>query len=256
MNKAISAVLADDEQVLRLHLRRLLTRLWPELVICGEAENGIEAARLIEEHIPDIAFLDIRMPGQSGLEVAARVPEQCQVVFITAYDEYAIAAFEKEALDYLLKPVTEDRLGVTIARLQKKFQSGPDDPGQLERVTAKILRLLAEERNKEPLQWLRVEEKDHLKLLPVADVLYFQASDKYTLAMTGKEEYLLWKTIRQLAAELDTRRFWQIHRKTIVNADRIAKVGRSLTGRFVVHLKDQPTTLTVSRSFRHLFARM
>ncbi|MFC1524016.1 LytR/AlgR family response regulator transcription factor [Thermodesulfobacteriota bacterium] len=252
----IKAIIADDEQTLRASLLNRLQKLWPELYICGEAANGLEALELIRKEHPDIAFLDIRMPGLSGLEVAKQCPESCRVVFITAYDQYAVEAFENSALDYLLKPVKDVRLKKMISRLQKQC-SAPNGPKpDLTGTVEKLLQSLESNKAREYLQWIRAQTGETLKLIPVTEVCYFQASDKYTVVMTPTAEYLIRVSIKQLAEELDPNGFWRIHRKTIVNLNDISRVGRSITGRYEIHLTRRPETLIVSRSYSHLFKQM
>ena len=250
-----SAVIADDETPLRHWLRRRLAAIWPELAIIGEAENGIAALELIRTHRPDIAFLDIRMPGLSGLEVAAEAAGTCRIVFVSAYDEYALEAFEQAAVDYLLKPITPERLAKTVNRLRHSVTptaSLADMAGLLERLSARIE--TAESR--ETLRWIRVSKGEAVRLIPVEDVDYFQSRDKYTAVITRAHEFLIRKPVWELVRELDSQRFWQVHRSTIVNVNRIEQVSRSLTGRLVLRLKDRSDTLTVSRTYRHLFKQM
>ncbi len=250
------AIIADDEEHLRIHLKSKLVELWPELRICGEAKNGIEALDLIEALQPAIAFLDIKMPGLSGLEVARKIRITCRVVFITAFDQYAIEAFENEAVDYLLKPVTDERLEKTIKRLKKQISAishpPPDFSGTMDR-------LLAALKDKQPsgyLKWIKVRHGDELRLISIDEVSYFKAEDKYTVVKTLEGESLIKKSIRQLTEELDQGQFWRIHRGTIINVSRIGKVSRSFAGRLIITLKDLPETLTVSRSYAHLFKQM
>jgi DNA-binding LytR/AlgR family response regulator len=249
----IRAVIADDEAPLRQSLRRRLAEVWPELIICGEAQNGEEALALIEQERPQVAFLDIRMPGLTGLEVAGRIGGSCRVVFVTAYDDYAVEAFDKEAMDYLLKPVTRERLEKTVQRLQKELQTGAGLPAETLR---RLLNRLSPEGENRRLQYLRVQQGDGVRLIPVDDVIYFQAQDKYTTVITREGESLIRKSIRDLAAELDPDQFWQIHRGILVNVRCIARVGRSLTGKGVLKLKDRDETLPVSPRYLHLFRQM
>lgn len=246
------AVIADDEAPLRHYLRARLAEVWPELVICGEAENGKEALDLIEQHSPRIAFLDIRMPGLNGMKVAEKIKDTCRVVFVTAYDEYAVDAFEKEAVDYLLKPVTNERLQRTVKRLKEKER---EDTG----ISAETLhRLMVRLSGEKPgyLQYVRVQHGDGVRLIPADEVIYFKAQDKYTLVITRDAESLIRKSIRDLAVELDPERFWQIHRGTIVNVRFITQVSRSLTGKGAVKLKDRSEILPVSNRYMHLFRQM
>ena len=250
------AIIADDEKQLRIHLKSLLSDLWPDLIICDEAENGEEALELIEKHRPDIAFLDIKMPGLSGMEVSKRVAGLCWVVFITAYDKYAVEAFENEAIDYLLKPITHKRLEKAITRLQKQIAASIKPPSDMSGIIEQAIARLYKKEKPAYLKWLRAQHGDGIRLIPVDDVCYFKASDKYTLVVTKEGELLIKKAIKELADELDPNQFWRIHRGTIVNAHYITKVSRSLTGRGVVKLKDRPELLTISRSYVHIFKQM
>ena len=253
----IKAIIADDEEPLRTYLRSLLSDVWPDLIICGEARNGREALELVEKHKPHIAFLDIKMPGLSGMEVAKRIGEACRVVFVTAYDRYAVEAFENEAIDYLLKPVTRERLERAVKRLQKQIDASHKQPlSDMTEITERILAELKEREAREYLQWIKVQRLDGILLVPVEEICYFKASDKYTMVMTEEGESLIKKTIKELSEDLDPSQFWRIHRGTIVNLSRIAKVSRSLTGRGAMRLKDRPEILIVSRSYMHLFRQM
>ncbi len=253
----IKAIIADDEEPLRTYLRSLLSDVWPDLIICGEARNGREALELVEKHKPHIAFLDIKMPGLSGMEVAKRIGEACRVVFVTAYDRYAVEAFENEAIDYLLKPVTRERLERAVKRLQKQIDASHKQPlSDMTEITERILAELKEREAREYLQWIKVQRFDGILLVPVEEICYFKASDKYTMVMTEEGESLIKKTIKELSEDLDPSHFWRIHRGTIVNLSRIAKVSRSLTGRGAMRLKERPEILTVSRSYMHLFRQM
>jgi DNA-binding LytR/AlgR family response regulator len=250
------AIIADDEAPLRAYLRSKLSDLWPELTISGEAANGLEALALIEKLRPAIAFLDIKMPGLSGMEVAGKISGRCRVVFITAYDEYAIEAFEKEAIDYILKPVTSERLSKTVKRIRKHLASAAEPPGNF---TAAMERLTAAINNKKTsgcLKWIKVRQGEEVRLISMEEICYFKAEDKYTLVRTLENEYLIKKSIQQLDAELEPDQFWRIHRGSIINVNRIAGVHRSFAGRLIVKLKDLPETLTVSRSYAHLFKQM
>jgi DNA-binding LytR/AlgR family response regulator len=240
----IRAIIADDEEQLRSYLKSRLLEVWPDLVICGEARNGQEALELMEKYRPDIAFLDIRMPGLSGMEVAREIAGSCRVVFITAYDQYAVEAFENEAVDYLLKPVTRERLERTVKRLKEQTAASTKPPLNFSEIVERLV------------QWIQVQQGDSIRLIPVDEVFYFKASDKYTMVISKEGESLIRKPIKELADELDPNEFWRIHRGTIVNAACISKVSRSLTGRSIIRLKDLPETLTVSRSYAHLFKQM
>ena len=249
----ITAIIADDEAPLRQSLRKMLLEMWPELIILGEAQNGREALDLMERHHPHVAFLDIRMPGLTGMEVADRISDRCRVVFVTAYDAYAIEAFEKEAADYLLKPVSRDRLERTVMRLKEGLKTGEPFPVQAFR---RLMAQIAIDERYRSLRYLRVQHGDSVRLIPVDEVIYFRAQDKYTQVITGEGESLIRKTIKELSTELEPAQFWQIHRGTIVNVRHIDRVSRSLTGKGVVRLKGRRETLQVSNRYLHLFRQM
>lgn len=252
----IRAIIADDEDQLRLYLRSQLAEVWPDLIICGEAMNGQEALALIEQYRPEIAFLDIRMPGLSGMEVAKKIAGACWIVFVTAYDQYAVDAFEHEALDYLLKPVTAERLEKTVKRLKDQITSSTRPPRGISEMVQQLMTDLSQRQAQQFLQFVRVQHGDGIRLIPVEEVYYFKASDKYTIVITKDGESIIRKPVKELANELDPQAFWRIHRGTIVNVHCIAQVSRSLTGRGVVRLKGRPESLTVSRIYAHLFKQM
>jgi DNA-binding LytR/AlgR family response regulator len=257
--KAVKAIIADDEAPLRQFLRARLSEAWPELIICGEAKNGQEALELIERDRPEIAFLDIKMPGLSGMDVAAKISRACRVVFVTAYAQHAVEAFEKEAVDYLLKPVSPERLAQTVSRLKKEMALDPKS-GNIPGISAERLeRIIAGFSKREIPQhigYIRVQQGDSIRLIPVGEVIYFKAGDKYTAVITREGESLIRKPIRELVEELDPEQFYQIHRSTIVNVRFVSRVSRSLTGRGVLRLKDHPESLTVSKRYMHLFKQM
>jgi len=251
------AIIADDEKELRTYLKRMLAETWPQLEICGEAINGKEAMKLIDDFAPHIAFLDIKMPGLSGLDVAKKIAGVCHIVFVTAFDQYAVEAFEREAVDYLVKPVTKERLLQTIHRLKKHLQSSPEpSEGLTQMITHVLAGLQDNPRTDRYLRWIKTQHKDCVRLISVEEIDYFQSGDKYTLVMTAEGEALIKKSIKELSRELDPQQFWQIHRGTIVNVSRIENVVRSFTGRGVLKLKNRPDTLTVSRQYLHLFRQM
>jgi len=250
------AIIADDEKELRTYLKSILSEIWPELMICGEAKNGKEALELAESKRPQIAFLDIRMPGLSGMEVAKRIAGLCRIVFVTAFDQYAVEAFEREAVDYLLKPVSKERLIQTVQRLKSQLDSSTEPPAKLVEVIEQVLSKLPGRAASDFLRWIKTQEKNSIRLIPVEEADYLKAEDKYTLVITKEGESLIKKSIKELAQELDPGQFWQIHRGTIVNVSKIDKVSRSLTGRGMLKLKGRPELLTVSRSYLHLFKQM
>jgi DNA-binding LytR/AlgR family response regulator len=243
-----TAILADDEPLLRAQLRSVLAETWPALEIVAEAGNGAEAVHAAREHQPSFVFLDIEMPVMSGLDAARAIGEACHVVFVTAYDRYAVEAFERGAVDYVLKPATAERLAQTVKRLQARATS-PAQP--MEAMLAELARRLppATER----LEWLQASLGSTLKLIHVDDVLYFQSDTKYTRVVTKDSEALVKKTLRELSAELDARHFWQVHRGTIVNVRAIESVSSDGLGRRDITLRGRPEKLEVSRTFAHLF---
>lgn len=214
-----TALIAEDEPLLRAQLRTRLAEAWPDLRIVAEAANGEEAQRQYDRHAPDVVFLDIRMPVRSGLDVARSIAGRCHVVFVTAYDEYAVAAFEEGAVDYVLKPVTPERVAKLVARLKTRLAQAPLD-------IAALVARLAERDTGGPLRWIRASLGAAMKLIPTEDVLYFQAEDKYTKVVTADGEALIKKPIKELYEALDPDTFWQIHRGTIVNLRAIARVER------------------------------
>ena len=245
-----SALIAEDEPMLREQLKRRLAEAWPELAIASEAATGPEAVAMFDAHPVDVAFLDIRMPVMTGLEVARAIGDRAHVVFVTAYDEYAIAAFEEGAVDYLLKPVSPERIQKVVARLKARLAAPPLDLGAL------IAKLAAREPGGAHLRWIRASLGATMRMVPVEDVIYFQSEDKYTKVVTAETEALIRKTIKELYDELDPDAFWQIHRSTIVSLRAIAKVERDWRDQPVITLKGRPEQLTVSRTFAHRFKTM
>ena len=246
-----TALIADDEPLLREHLREKLAALWPELVIVGEAANGNEAAELIARLKPDIAFLDIKMPGQTGIEVAQGIETDTRVVFVTAFDQYAVDAFDSEAVDYVLKPVTDARLTQTVARLRKSLSEPAPDIAQL-------LTLLTRSRDREgdTLRWIRANRGETTFQIAVDEVMFFQSDDKYTVVQTANGEHLISKPLAELVRTLDPAHFWQIHRSTVVNVRFIASTRRDGESRMTLSLKNHAKPLVVSRAYQHLFKHM
>ena len=243
-----TALIAEDEPMLRAQLRSRLADAWPELAIVAEAENGEQALALFDAHAPDVVFLDIRMPVLTGVDVARQLAGRAHVVFVTAYDEYAVAAFEEGAVDYLLKPVSAERIAKVVARLKDRLAATPMDLSTL------LAKLAA--RDGGALKWVRASLGSAMKMIAVDDVLYFQAEDKYTKVVTTDGEALIKKPIKELYEELDHDAFWQIHRATIVSLRAIARVERDWRDQPLIHLKNRPETLTVSRTFAHRFKAM
>jgi DNA-binding LytR/AlgR family response regulator len=247
----LKAVIAEDEAVLRRELKETLATVWPELVVCAEAEDGIQAMHAISEHAPDVLFLDIQMPGMDGLEVAQQASGKCHVVFVTAYDKYAVAAFERGAVDYVMKPFSAARLATTVARLKAKVASAPASlDGILSALAARL------ENEKEYLRWITASQGQNLRLITVDEICYFQADNKYTLVVTADTQTLIRRPIKELVDEVDPKMFWQIHRSTLVNVSAIAGVNRDFKGHLHVRLKQRKETLPVSESYVHLFKQM
>ena len=247
-----TAIVAEDEQILRTQLETKLTKLWPELEIIASVEDGAAALEALEDRVPDFMFLDIQMPEMTGVEVARHVAGRCHVVFVTAYDQYAIQAFETGAVDYLLKPATDERLAVTIERLKAKLATPPMDLNAvLTRITEQI-----EGKKRERLQWIKASVGQNLRLIPVTEVLFFQSDEKYTRVVTAETEALIKTPIRELMEGLDPEVFWQIHRSTLVNAAAIASVTRDFRGQAHVKVKGKDESLIVSRIYSHLFKQM
>jgi len=260
----VRAVIADDERLMREQLRTRLGEVWPELEIVAEARNGREAVDAVAEHRPDLVFLDIRMPGMTGVEAAREIGDACHVVFITAYSEYAVEAFEQGAVDYVLKPADGDRLALTVTRLKKRLGAKPADLGALlEKLSARLdlppsvpSAVSTSSSQSNFLQWIQASMGQQIRMIPVADVLFFTSDEKYTRVQTETYEALIRKPIKELVEELDPEQFWQIHRSTIVNVKAIAGVSRDLRGRQLVQLKNYSQKLEVSRNYTHLFKQM
>jgi DNA-binding LytR/AlgR family response regulator len=252
-----TCIVAEDESLLRDSLVAELKRAWPALQVVAACEDGASAVEALAEHQPDIAFLDIRMPGLTGLEVAAVAAEaspHTRIVFVTAYDQYAIDAFERGAIDYLLKPVKAERLDATVARLQARDQQ--PDAAALAALLGKLGALPAQAGAPEPLTWLTASAGRETRLILIDDVAYFQADQKYTTVVTADGEALLRTSLRELLPRLDPNTFKQIHRSTIVNLKAIAGIVRDDSGRGTVRLRQRSETLTVSQPFMALFKHM
>jgi DNA-binding LytR/AlgR family response regulator len=254
----LTALIADDEPLLRQRLASHLSRAWPELRIAAEARNGREAVELFETHAPQVVFLDVHMPGLSGIDAARSMVGRAQIVFVTAYEQYAVQAFEQGAIDYLVKPFDEARLAQTVARLQERLR--PALPTDAAPMQALLERLSAEWRGRGPerrhLQWIKASVGSTVRLIPVEQVHFMRSDEKYTLVVWDGGEALIRKTIRELADELDPERYAQIHRSVIVNLKRVTHVTRGLNETADVHLEGRTDTLPVSRSFLHLFRQM
>lgn len=242
------AVIADDEPLLRAGLRDALATAWPELSIVAEASNGADAVHAVREHRPRVAFLDIEMPVMNGLEAARELRGAAHVVFVTAYDRYAIEAFERGAVDYILKPATAERLGETTERLRARLA---ETPRSLDALIGELSRRIAAP--PPPLQWIQASLGSTIRLINVDDVLYFQSDMKYTRVVTADVQALVKTPVRELASQLDARHFWQVHRGTLVNIRAIESVSVDDTGRREISLRGVPGRLEVSRAFSHLF---
>jgi DNA-binding LytR/AlgR family response regulator len=252
-----SAILADDEDLPRAELRRMLAVAWPALQIVAECEHGPAAIEVIEEHAPDVAFLDIRMPGRSGLDVARAASGRCHVVFTTAYDSHAIEAFDAGAVDYLLKPVAADRLAQTVVRLQERLRASsaaPDLDHLVDRLSARLQPggVPAAPR----LRWISASVGDTIKMFGIDEVLFFQSDEKYTRVVTASDEAHVRKPLKEIADGLDPDAFWQVHRGVIVRAAAIQRVQRDDLGRFVLHVKGRAETLAVSQAYGWRFKPM
>ena len=275
------ALIADDERLMREQLRARLQEVWPELDIVAEARNGLEAVQLTEQHHPEIVFLDIRMPGLTGVDAARQIAQLpthdespqgdgwpgCEIVFITAYDQYAVEAFEQGVVDYVLKPAERERLQLTVARVKQRMAARTDSAAQAELSPLpahtpdmqQLLQKLAGKLNPQApprLQWIQASVGQAIQMIPVEDVLFFISDEKYTRVQTAGVEALIRKPIKELLDELDMTQFWQIHRSTLVNTRAIAGVTRDLRGRQLVSVKGHPAKLEVSRSFTGLFKGM
>ena len=270
------AVIADDERLMREQLRARLAEVWPELQIVGEARNGAEAVELTREHRPDLVFLDIRMPGMTDIEAARAIGQLqdddddavegdgaawggCEIVFITAYDQYAIEAFEQGVVDYVLKPAERDRLRLTVERVKKRIASRasgePADASGLQQLLQRLVTRMNPGATPK-LKWIQAAVGTSIQMIPVDEVLFFVSDEKYMRVQTATVEALIRKPIKELLEELDAETFWQIHRRAIVNARMIAGVSRDLRGRQLVAVRGHPEKLAVRRSYAGLFKGM
>ena len=273
------AVLADDERLMREQLRARLAEVWPELQIVAEAKNGLEAVQLVAEHRPDIVFLDIRMPGLSGVEAARQIAQLPpregtattdesddadllpEIVFITAYDQYAVEAFEQGVADYVLKPAERERLQITVERIRQRLEArrtGSEAPAgpHLQQLVHQLAARLNPGHAPQYLQWIQATVGQAIQMVAVSDVLFFISDEKYTRVQTASVEALIRKPIKELVDEIDPQQFWQIHRSTLVNVKAIAGVTRDFRGRQIVTVKGHPEKLEVSRSYTGLFKGM
>lgn len=251
-----SALIADDEPLLRERLAQHLARAWPELQIVAQARNGREALELFDQWQPRIVFLDVHMPGLNGIDAARGIGGRAEIVFVTAYEQYAVQAFEQGAIDYLVKPFDETRLAATVRRLRTRLGGAASPSAALEPVLEQLAQALRAQPQTPRLQWIRASVGQSLRLIPVADVVYLKSDEKYTLVVWTGGEALIRKTIRELADELDPERFVQVHRSVIVNLHHVTQVQRSANETADVHLRGRPEVLPVSRSYLHLFRQM
>ncbi|WP_313703710.1 LytTR family DNA-binding domain-containing protein [Massilia sp.] len=253
---APTALIADDEAPMREQLRARLQEAWPGLQIVAEAANGVEAVELAARFKPQIAFLDIRMPGMGGIEAARQLYNRCHIVFATAYDQYAVDAFEHGAIDYLLKPVTAERLATTCERLRRRLPQAPQDIGSQLAQLSSLLQQQGAGPKRSYLRWIQAQVGGSLRMISTREILFFQSDEKYTRVQTATAELLIRKTLKELADELDPDEFWRIHRSTLVRVDAIAEVSRDMRGRQMLRVRNYPHELEVSRNHAHLFQQM
>ncbi|MBV8659083.1 MAG: response regulator transcription factor [Burkholderiales bacterium] len=256
-----TVLIADDEVVLAQYLKQQVEALWPECRVVGLAHNGVDALRLIDEESPAVAFLDIRMPGMSGLDVAARLQGEAhapKIVFVTAYDQHAVDAFEREAVDYLLKPPSAERLTRCIDKLKRQLSTPAPTPSSAtpDDLLSRLQAVLSATPTSTRLEWIRAAHGNDTRLISVDEVVYFEANDKYVSVFTQDGESLIRTPLKELLDSLDPARFWQIHRGTIVAVRQIASTTRDFRGRTLVRLKHRPEELVVSRAYLHLFRQM
>lgn len=267
---AVRAVLADDERLMREQLRARLTEVWPELQVVAEARNGQEAVDMVAEHHPEVVFLDIRMPGLTGVEAARRIAQMeldedsgemlPEIVFITAYDQYAVEAFEQGVVDYVLKPADRERLALTAQRLRERLarRGTPEEIGSapMQQLLHQLAKRMDPAGTPGYLKWIQASVGNAIQMIPVEEVLFFISDEKYTRVQTIQTEALIRKPIKELIDELDPQLFWQIHRSTVVNVKAIADITRDYRGRQIVTVKGHPQKLEVSRSYTGLFKGM
>lgn len=260
----LRAIVAEDEPILSYALVQALQRLWPELQICSVVDNGVAAVREALSQRPDIVFFDIKMPGKTGLEAAEELAEDWPdevpfplIVFVTAYDQFALQAFEHAAVDYVLKPINDARLSKTIERLKLRLASAQERGDELEAVIGKLRSLApAASVGSEKLTLIRAAVGNQIRLIPIEEVVYFEATDKYVNVITADSQSLIRTSLKELLPQLDHTQFWQIHRGTIVNSRKIQMAIRDELGKLTIKLRDRDETLQVSRVFAHLFKQM
>jgi len=257
---SLRALIADDEPLLRETLKAELARAWPALEVVAMARNGREAIRLFDEHQPEVCFFDVQMPGIDGIAAARHIGRRAQIVFVTAFDQYAIEAFAQGVVDYLVKPVEPVRLAETVRRLRERLAS-PSAPPDLEALLEKLSAARAAPPRPEPLRWIRAQIGSTLRLIPVEDIDYLRADQKYTRVAWRDEggqaaEALLRVPLRELLEQLDLRQFAQVHRSAVVNLRAIHHVERGDNETATIHLRQRRETLPVSRAYAHLFRQM
>jgi DNA-binding LytR/AlgR family response regulator len=245
------AILVEDEVTLREQVEELLADIWPELEIVASVGDGVKALAALEQHRPELMFLDVEMPEMSGIEVARQASGKCHVAFVTAYSSYATQAFDAGAIDYVLKPVNRERLAIACKRIQERLAS---TPGDLEQVLAILAARVA--KAKPYLRWITASRGTNIRMITIEEVCYFQADTKYTLVALADGESLIHVAIRDLLEQLDPQMFWQIHRSTIVNVQEIETIGRDATGHVIVRMKRRQETLRVSQQFAYRFRQM
>jgi DNA-binding LytR/AlgR family response regulator len=257
------ALVAEDEPILALALKQALQRLWPELKIAATVDNGAAAIEQALALHPDVLFLDIKMPGKTGLEAAQALAEDWPdgtpfplVVFVTAYDDFALQAFEQAAADYVLKPVNDTRLAKTVSRLKERLALPQQRDAELERIVGQLRAMAPAAAASERLTVIRAAVGNQVRLIPIGDVLYFEATDKYVSVVTADSQSLIRTTLRELLPQLDGNQFWQIHRGTVVNINGVAAAVRDEAGKLSLKLRARSEILPVSRVFAHLFRQM
>ena len=255
-----TALIADDEPLLRERLALHLHALWPELDVVAQARNGREAIELFDEHDPDVVFLDVHMPGINGIAAARSIARRAEIVFVTAFEQYAVQAFDEGALDYLVKPFDEARLADTVQRLKARLGAGERADAAPELLDGLLERLSAEMAKRAPaqpwLQWIKASTGNTVRLIPVDEVVFLRSDEKYTLVVSSGGEAVIRKTLRELGDELDPARFVQIHRSAIVNLHHVSHVVRGANETADVHLRGRHEVLPVSRSYLHVFRQM
>ena len=260
MSETATALIADDEPLLRGELAALLGQAWPGLRIVAQARNGREAVELFDQHGPDICFLDVHMPGMGGIEAAQKIGGRAHLVFVTAYQQYALQAFEQGAHDYLVKPVDAGRLATTVARLKERIRTKQPATVSDELLRELAARLMGEGSSAGPLKWIRASSRGALRMIPVDDIDFLRSDEKYTLVAWRDDgqpaESLISTPLKVLVPQLDGSQFAQIHRSVVVNLRSVRHVTRGDNETASVHLKERPDVLPVSRSFLHVFRQM